>query len=466
MKNIGISLFFLLVAGTMVFGQSLPLTNQYLINKYSLSPSYAGSGDLVNIFAGYRNQWTGIKGAPLTRRLSISSPLWPNVGVGGEVISDQAGFFNRLYLSLSYAYHLKLADEHTLSFGLAGKFIEHSIDLTNSVIDDINDPIIQNRITQSESAFNAGASLLYQFKGLNIGAASPFIMRNKSRYNYENNIDQYLLQRHFLFHASYDFIINDNFGIEPFAIFRLTQYAPVNYEFAALFKYKGQYWLGASYRREGALGISAGLNLNNLMVLNYTYELLGTNKMTGYSNGTHEINLGVFIGKGIKKMKKDILNLTEKSDSLAKVAATTQNDLKKAKEEHAKDKEKMTAKLDLLQQRLEELELEMANVKTLAEEQQASKQKEIDEELADIEKKLKEVGGQFFVVVEAFKIPENARKAIELWALKGLEVKMIYNEVRDFYYIYVGKYATYNDALKVKNTLKENGIFGWIYLWK
>lgn len=466
MKKSGISLVFFLGIGMMLHGQNLPLTNQYMINKYSLSTSYAGTGDILNIFGGYRNQWTGIKGAPITRMVSITSPIWPNVGVGGEIISDQAGYFSRLYISLAYAYHLKLAEEHTLSFSLAGKFIEHSVDLTNSTIDDINDPVLLNRITQKESAFNAGASLLYSFKGLNIGASSPFILTNKSRYNYENNIDQYITQRHLLFHGSYDFIINDNFGIEPFAILRLTQNAPLNYEFAALFKFKKQYWLGASYRKEGALGISAGLNLNNIMVLNYTYELLGTNKMTGYSNGTHEINLGIFIGKGIKKLKKDIIDLTEKSDSLSKVAAATQNDLKKVKEDNAKEREKLNAKLDILQQRLEELELEMANVKTLTEEQQAGKQKEIDQEIADIEKKLKEVGGQFFVVVEAFKIPENARRAIDLWALKGLEVKMIYNEIRDFYYIYVGKYATYNDALKVKNTLKENGIFGWIYLWK
>jgi len=466
MKKQGIFLILFLGTSLVLSGQSLPLHNQYLINKYSLSPAYAGSGDLLNIFAGYRNQWAGIKGAPITRMMSITSPLWPNVGVGGEIISDQAGYFSRLYASLSYAYHIKLADEHTLSFALAAKVFEHSIDLTNSIIDNPLDPVLQNRITQNETVMNAGFSALYRFSGLNVGFNAPFLFNNKSRVNLENNVDEYLIKRHFLAHASFDIKLGDNFGIEPFGILRFSNNAPLNFEFASLFKYKNQYWIGLTYRREGSLGLSGGLNLNNQMVLNYTYEMLGTNKMTGYSNGTHEISLGVYIGKGIKKLKKDVIDLTEKSDSLAQVAKSTQEDVKKVKEENAKEREKTNAKLEVLQQRLEEVEVELANVKAYNEEEKAKKQEEIDQELLDIEKKLKEVGGQFFVVVEAFKIPENARKSIDLWAVKGLEVKMIYNEVRDFYYIYVGKYATYNDALKVKTTLKENGIFGWIYLWK
>jgi len=456
MKKQGIIFILLISAATMLHSQSLPLHNQYLINKYSLSPSYAGTGDLLNIFAGYRNQWAGIKGAPITRMFNITAPLWPNVGVGGEIISDQSGYFNRLYASLSYAYHLKVADEHTISFGLAAKIFEHSIDITNAIIENPLDPILQNRITQNETVLNAGASLLYQFKGLNVGFYSPYLLNNKSRFNSENNINEFLLRRQYLGHASYDIKIGDKFGIEPFAIVRFSEKAPLNFEFASLFKYNNQYWFGASYRKEGALALSAGLNLNNQMVLNYTYEMLAVNKLTGNSNGTHEINLGIYIGKGIKKLKKDVLAVTK----------TTQEDMKKLKEDTKKEQEKQKAKLEIMQQRLEELELEMANVKTMAEEDRAKKQEEIDEELLDIEKKLKEVGGQFFVVVEAFKIPENAQKSIELWALKGLEVKMIYNEVREFYYIYVGKYATYNDAQKVKATLKENGIFGWIYLWK
>ncbi|MFC2114458.1 PorP/SprF family type IX secretion system membrane protein [Bacteroidota bacterium] len=465
MKKHGILIALLVVLSLTVFAQKLPLNNQYLLNKFALNPSYAGMEEGINMFAGYRNQWSGIQGAPITKMFSGYSSLGNNIGLGGEIISDQEGVFTRLYAGLTYSYQLKVADEHIISFGLSGKIFEHSINLTGLNIDNPFDPVLDERVTQNETVANAGASVLYSFNGLFVGFNAPYLLNNRSRFNSENSIDEYLLRRHYMGHASYNFAINDNFGIEPFAIVRFTGYAPVNFEFASLFKYKELGWLGVSYRREGALGLSAGFNLNHKMSFNYTFEFLGNN-MTGQSNGTHEFALGLYLGRGIKKMKANQLALAAKADSLETVTRTLEEKMGETKKEADKVHATAEVKIDQLQDRLNEAEFEMANLKTFTEEQKAEKRKELDEELLDIERKLKEVGGQFFVVVEAFKVPENAEKAVEIWRLKGIESKVIYNEVRDFYYIYVGKYPTYNDALKVKTTLKENGQYGWIYLWK
>jgi type IX secretion system PorP/SprF family membrane protein len=465
MKKHGILIALIICISTSAFAQKLPLNNQYLINKYSLNPSYAGLEAGINAFAGYRNQWSGIEGTPITKMFSAHSSLGANVAMGGEIISDQEGMFTRLYAGLSYAYKVKIADEHIISFGLSGRVYEHSINLNDVTIDNPLDPILQERVTQNETVLNAGASVLYNFKGLYVGFNAPYLLNNRSRFNAENDIDEYLLRRHYIGHASYNIKIGDNFGIEPFAILRFTEYAPVNYEFASLFKYKDMVWLGASYRSEGNMGVSAGFNVNKKMALNYTYEFLG-NAMTGQSDGTHEFVLGLFLGRGIKKIKENQLALTEKADSLSSKNKELQEELTEEKKAAEAERAKTNAKIEQLQERLNDAELEMANIKNYTDEQKASKEKEIDEEILDIERQLQEVGGQFFVVVEAFKVPENADKAIELWEIKGLEVKKIYNETRDFYYIYVGKYPTYNDALRVKNTLKDNAIFGWIYLWK
>jgi len=453
--------------------QHLPLTNQYLINKFTLSPAFAGTGQTVNLFTGYRNQWAGVKGTPITKMINVNIPFGDKIGFGGDIISDQEGYFTRLYVSATYAYHVKISDDHKLSFALTGRVFEHSVDLTNATIEDPNDPVILNRMTQNETVVNAGFSALYRWNNLNVGFYSPFLFNNRSRFNIENDIDEFLLQRHYQAFASYNIGIGDNFSIEPFAIIRFTGYSPLNYEFASLFKYKNQVWIGASYRREGMLAVSTGFELNQRMSFNYTYEFLG-NAMTGQSNGTHEFGIGFYIGKDIKKIKEDQLALQKTADSIATETKEIKEDQKKAAETAAKEKAKTDAKIEMVEQRMEDVEVEIAKAKasggfgdgTGGDGVTGGKKKSVDEELLEIERKLKEVGGQFFVVVEAFKIPENAQKAIQLWAVKGLEVQMIYNDVRDFYYIYVGKYPTYNDALKVKTTLNENGIFGWIYLWK
>ena len=42
---------------------------------------------------------------------------------------------------------------------------------------------------------------------------------------------------------------------------------------------------------------------------------------------------------------------------------------------------------------------------------------------------------------------------------------MVYNETRQWYYIYVGKFSNYEEASKLKAKLNEKNIQNWIYLW-
>ncbi|MEA3496630.1 MAG: PorP/SprF family type IX secretion system membrane protein [Bacteroidota bacterium] len=469
MKKFCVLITLVLLFGSTLLSQKLPLTNQYLINRYVLSPSYAGVNDGVAVFAGYRDQWVGFKGAPITKMVNINSLVGKSVGVGGMIISDQEGIFNRFYGSLSYAYHLNLADEHNLSFGLSGKFFQNSIDLSQSFIQDLtNDKVLMSRQTQNETAFNAGASILYRFKGLNFGLVAPFLIQNKSVYYSDNNPSDsfnYLIRRHYLGHASYDFAINEKFQITPYAIIRMTDAAPLNYEFALQFKYQNQVWLAASYRKEGSIGISAGFLLNDQVSFNYTYEAFGS-KLTSQTQGTHDISIGVYLGRGIKEMKEKQKKLVENQDSISTQTEDVKKQLETLDEDVQKEKTKTKNQINILQQRMNDAELEMGKIKTYSDvDKRTEKEKEIDEEMKDIERKLQDIGGEFFVVVEAFKVPENAKKSISLWADRGLNVQMIYNDVRDFYYIYAGKHATYNEALQLKTKLKENGIFGWIYLW-
>ena len=124
--------------------QHLPLSNQYLINKFSLAPAFAGTSQTINLFTGYRNQWAGVKGTPITKMINISAPIGDNVGFGGEIIADQEGYFTRLYGSVTYAYHVKLTEDHRLGFGLTGRVFEHSIDLTK-ILTNLNKVAPQQR---------------------------------------------------------------------------------------------------------------------------------------------------------------------------------------------------------------------------------------------------------------------------------------------------------------------------------
>ncbi len=44
--------------------QQIPNSNQYLVNRYLLSPSFAGSSETSQVFIGYRNSWSSFIDAP------------------------------------------------------------------------------------------------------------------------------------------------------------------------------------------------------------------------------------------------------------------------------------------------------------------------------------------------------------------------------------------------------------------
>ena len=117
------SIAVIFLPGTAV-SQQLSLSNQYVVNKFSISPAAAGAGDMFEVFGSYRRDWMGIAGAPETKMISANGIIHKNMGLGGNVTSVQAGIFTNLAANLSYAYHVHLSGVHWLSLGVGIGVIE------------------------------------------------------------------------------------------------------------------------------------------------------------------------------------------------------------------------------------------------------------------------------------------------------------------------------------------------------
>lgn len=141
MKKYCLIIIVFLALNNISNAQKLPLNNQYLVNRFSISPSYAGYKGITEGFLGYRKQWVDIQGAPITMMFDINSALGEKVGFGGRIISDKEGIFERLHVSANYAYHLTVASEHIISFGLAGKVFQTNLDLSKIIVEDDDDPV-------------------------------------------------------------------------------------------------------------------------------------------------------------------------------------------------------------------------------------------------------------------------------------------------------------------------------------
>ena len=55
-----------MLANLPALAQQFPLSSQYVINPYGLTPVLAGSTGFPEVFLGYRKDMAGISGAPRT----------------------------------------------------------------------------------------------------------------------------------------------------------------------------------------------------------------------------------------------------------------------------------------------------------------------------------------------------------------------------------------------------------------
>ena len=110
----------MLVLGLSARAQHLPIYSQYLFNGMAINPAYTGSRDALSATVGYRNQWVGFDGAPVTQTFNIHAPLKKkNVALGLCAYNDKIGVSRETGLFGNYAYRLRLGNGR-LQMGLSG----------------------------------------------------------------------------------------------------------------------------------------------------------------------------------------------------------------------------------------------------------------------------------------------------------------------------------------------------------
>ena len=136
MKKITLFILTLLFTSTFLQAQQDAQFSQYMFNQLFLNPAVAGL-DQENINFGliHRSQWAGYSAtfddgsAPVTQVFRMSAPIRvANSGIGLHLVRDQLGPLTNLELMLSYAYHHKLQNGNTLSFGIRGGIYNQTID--------------------------------------------------------------------------------------------------------------------------------------------------------------------------------------------------------------------------------------------------------------------------------------------------------------------------------------------------
>lgn len=328
------NIFFLFCLTTFgLFGQQESQFASIFQNPYILNPAAGGLSNVAQIDANTRMQWIGYGEGPTTLMLTGHSQLKigksssngefnptgeamfakPGISVGsvkhivgGKIISDAIGPFNKLGVYGSYAIHLPLTKQFNIGVGLGIGYSNFRINQNRVTLYDENDDVYASALGSSsqQNIGDVNAGFVFYGKGLFFGFSTSQILKNKAKFSSVLTNSNY--NRHYYFTLNYGIKAGDKMTIEPGVIMKLAENSPMSLDFGARFIYKGSTWLGIYGRTSNSMVFQIGSNLVKNLYVSYAYEL-ATGKIRNAASGTHEIQLGIYLGKNrnVKKESKE-----------------------------------------------------------------------------------------------------------------------------------------------------------------
>ena len=164
-------LFIISIAQLKVYAQLNPLAAQYFINPYLANPAMAGIDKGLQINLHYSKQTGDVPGSPVNQSLTLAYGTEGKVGLGLNVTNDKAGLFNNTRIAGTYAYHLPIAENQQISFGLSLGVMTEKLN-EGAIIGDIYDPAIRY-FADRELTIDGDFGIAYLRDDLTLQAALP-----------------------------------------------------------------------------------------------------------------------------------------------------------------------------------------------------------------------------------------------------------------------------------------------------
>src|SRR6201990_3243940 len=110
MKRVLFLLGLLITSVNVIMAQQRPQYTQYVFNNFLLNPALSGIENYTDVKAGYRSQWTGLQGAPVTSYITVNTPIGNNF-LNGDATAMPAGYGENP-MSRSYLSEYQAAEPH------------------------------------------------------------------------------------------------------------------------------------------------------------------------------------------------------------------------------------------------------------------------------------------------------------------------------------------------------------------
>jgi len=313
-----------------VVAQQRPQYSQYVFNNYLLNPAVAGIENYTDVRAGYRSQWTGLLGAPVTSYITINAPLGkdflegdatafpanggenpssrlytqnymaaePHHGIGLMIVTDKAGPITQTNIDATYAYHLGLTERLNLAVGVSAGFERINLNTSQVTLENSFDPAITNGIgSQWKPDLGVGV-WAYSFNYY-IGASVQQILPQNLYFSTTNSINKSKTVPHYFLTGGVKVFLSDDLTLLPSVLVKVINPVPVTFDINMKLSFQDKFWIGGAYRRDDSFGVLAGFNLSSFLNVGYSYDIT-TSALNTVSNGTHEIVLGIMLNNRYK----------------------------------------------------------------------------------------------------------------------------------------------------------------------
>jgi type IX secretion system PorP/SprF family membrane protein len=313
-----------------LLAQQRPYYTQYILNNYIINPAVAGIENYTDVKISHRRQWVGLQGAPVTTYLTIHGPTkksdydrenatsfhasgqnprgqayWQNYqsapghgGIGFTLLNDETGPLNRFAAFGTYAYHMPLNAQTTLSLGVSAGVTQMSLNTTKLDFAGTNtsDPAIVNSGALNTLKPDISAGLWLYSRDYFFGVAMQQIVPQQIAFsNNTLQLENGRLVPHTFVTAGFRTFINEDISCLPSIMLRFINPLPIGIDMNIKFQYQDLLWAGAGYRFKDGFSGMLGVNLSNTFNVSYSYDIT-TSALNPFTKGTHEIAVGFLLG--------------------------------------------------------------------------------------------------------------------------------------------------------------------------
>lgn len=299
----------------LAFSQQRPQFSQYMVNQFVLNPAVAGTEDYVDIKAGYRYQWLGMSGSPITYYISAHTPVGKQFnnrfgrhkkqsngwhGLGAYIYNDITGPLKHSGAYAAYAYNLGITKDLRISVGAYFGFQRVAINGNQFILHDEQDQVlngVKSTIVPDlnlatwiyNKHFYYGLSIQQMLNNrLNFGGYYTAIGSNNGKIQAPSRLNY-----HYFMTAGFKIPFAYDYTFVPSIMVKYVRPAPLSVDLNAKFGYKNElFWFGFSYRvMDSFIGMIGTTLLNGRLPVSYSFDLTHS-ALIRYNYGSHEIIVG------------------------------------------------------------------------------------------------------------------------------------------------------------------------------